>query len=385
MARAFWTWGLIGASLVLCPAAAFAVTLTIAYSAAEVGGGRVAVPVSIDCWAGEEASTVQFDIAFDDDLMSLIDVTPGMAAADAGKQVSLSSLAPGVVRVIVAGFNQTPIPNGVIAEADFNVNAGTPAGFHTVAFGLAAVSDPYGAPLPIELLHGGIDVPGPEPAAGEAMKAEGEPEDETADQAEDQTEDPGDGSDDESLGLPSNGAAAPEESGGDSRPAPTTGERAREHSPAPASSQKGGAWLEPEDARPGVPYPASRERAPARTRSAARTPVRKVDRPQFDTRQAIQRASRSFEAPVSSQWRERGSIQETPTKLAMALRGESSRNGVDKADTACLALAVPGQEPPESASSIFVRTLTGISAGVLVLALSIILGVRLRWRTVSSG
>ena len=72
----------------------------------------------------EDVAGVQFDIVFDEANFELPAVETGVAADDAEKDVTFSVVGDGVARVVVIGFNQYIISDGVLANVFFDVNAG---------------------------------------------------------------------------------------------------------------------------------------------------------------------------------------------------------------------------------------------------------------------
>ena len=62
----------------------------------------------------ETAAGLQFDLEYDDSLVK-VEVLPGTVAALAEKVVQSASPSPGRLRILVIGFNQNVITNGVVA------------------------------------------------------------------------------------------------------------------------------------------------------------------------------------------------------------------------------------------------------------------------------
>ena len=189
--------GLLGLAFglgLICATPSSGATLTAGFAEAYPGEIGASIPIFIEGAAGDSVSTLQFDIAYGQDTIHLPAVTPGPAAEEAGKMVSFTPFAPGVVRVLVAGFNQTAVGDGVIAEALFDVPADTPGGFYAVALGMVNLSDPYGIPLEVNTIGGGLQVIRDDEDAfeddpeGEIKNTEGE-EAETVVEEDEETED----------------------------------------------------------------------------------------------------------------------------------------------------------------------------------------------------
>jgi len=135
-----------------------AATLSVGQVDATPGETTVAVPLSLVLSPGNVIAALQGDIAFDSQMLSLSDVSIGPAAAIANKSVSFSIQAPGLVRLIIAGLNQTAIADGVVANMIFSVANSTPSGMQAITLSNALAADPTGAPVPISPVSGGIAV-----------------------------------------------------------------------------------------------------------------------------------------------------------------------------------------------------------------------------------
>ena len=85
----------------------------------DVGGGRIVVPISNTLESGDAPSTLQFDLHYPPQQIKPVDVVAGIAVEAAGKGVSYNVVQPGVIRVIAAGLNRSPITDGLIAELTF--------------------------------------------------------------------------------------------------------------------------------------------------------------------------------------------------------------------------------------------------------------------------
>jgi len=135
-----------------------AATLSLGQQSGMPGDTDVSVPVSLCSAPGEEVAGAQFDIVFDDTILSLPDVVAGPAASDAVKYVYSSEFEPGMVRVIVMGLNQTTIADGVIAYALFTVADEASVGAQYLSLTQVLLSDPYGLAVPSESVSGSVYV-----------------------------------------------------------------------------------------------------------------------------------------------------------------------------------------------------------------------------------
>jgi hypothetical protein len=119
----------------------------------DVAGGRTdaIVPVTLSANEDEQVAAVQFDVTFDAAALELPEksgVTPGAAADAAGKQVSFAAIAPGTVRVIVAGFNQEYMKPGDLALLHFKSRGNTAESWR-IGFENLLLSDPKGHRVPV--------------------------------------------------------------------------------------------------------------------------------------------------------------------------------------------------------------------------------------------
>jgi len=145
-------------SVVLTCTACFGATLTAGEISAAPGSQGVALPISLALDAGDEVASLQFDILFDGGTLALPLVVIGSAAQSAAKELSYFALGLDTVRVVIAGLNQTAIPEGAVAQALFNVDAAAPEELSVVTLGYVVLADPFGSEVDAEVVSGGIDV-----------------------------------------------------------------------------------------------------------------------------------------------------------------------------------------------------------------------------------
>ena len=86
-------------------------------SVQNVGAGQWNVPIRLN--DGGDVSSLQFDLHFPNEQLTVADVTTGGAASSTNKGASFNVVRPGVLRVIVAGMNQLSIGDGVVANVAF--------------------------------------------------------------------------------------------------------------------------------------------------------------------------------------------------------------------------------------------------------------------------
>ncbi len=107
--------------------------------------------------AAEQETTagLQFDLEYDDSLVK-VEVLPGTAAVLAEKTVQSASPSPGRLRILVIGFNQNVITNGVVALVRVSPIGETRSSPSTkVRLAGAAATDRSGADL--ELVARGLE------------------------------------------------------------------------------------------------------------------------------------------------------------------------------------------------------------------------------------
>ena len=76
---------------------------------------RVVMPIAFSVIGEEQVSVIQFDLLFDTGALTAADVRVGPASESAAKDINVTEQPDGSVRVILYGFNQNAIPDGVIA------------------------------------------------------------------------------------------------------------------------------------------------------------------------------------------------------------------------------------------------------------------------------
>ncbi len=97
-------------------------------------GGSVVIPVEMESSGGSQVTVVSFHILFNNDLVRLneefgqggAEAGPALLASD--KDVAVNSLEPGRVIVLAVGFNMNLIPDGVLLNLGFIVDADVPPG-----------------------------------------------------------------------------------------------------------------------------------------------------------------------------------------------------------------------------------------------------------------
>ncbi len=117
-------WGLSGMLVMLGAGKVWAGELEVAHVAAQAGQS-VSVPVSYQQGGGTAATALMTDINFDPAALSNPRCAAGAAltSGSADKMVQCAEASPGVLRVILFGLNQNPIPDGEVATVTFDVSA----------------------------------------------------------------------------------------------------------------------------------------------------------------------------------------------------------------------------------------------------------------------
>jgi hypothetical protein len=102
-------------ALIIVPA----VSLDLRLGPSSVSPEAVAVPVVLDVVPEEPVTSLQADVLFPANELEFYQAFPGEAASFAGKNVAVALIGESALRLIVAGFNQTIMPSGVVAELYF--------------------------------------------------------------------------------------------------------------------------------------------------------------------------------------------------------------------------------------------------------------------------
>jgi len=140
------------------------INFTASSSGIAIGSGAVDAQgnASIDIAftsAGQAVAALQFDIGYPDQVFAF-SVSSGGAANNSGKTIYTSDLQPGSKRILIAGLNQNPIGNGVLATLSIQANQATPPGFYPLAISNVVASDGSGSAVSVSASGGGLVVPG---------------------------------------------------------------------------------------------------------------------------------------------------------------------------------------------------------------------------------
>jgi len=135
---------------------------TLAAQAAQISVGSVTttpgstVPVNIQFAAqGAQCAGLQFDLQFDPSLT--VTATVGASGAAAGKSLSTGTISSGTTRFLIAGFNQTPIGDGVIVSLSI-VIPNPSASTYTLHVLNSSASDASGNSIALQSVDGVITV-----------------------------------------------------------------------------------------------------------------------------------------------------------------------------------------------------------------------------------
>lgn len=142
-------------SVMLWSGLAWSAQLTLGGAQADAGAVGVLLPVSLLSENDESVASLQFDIQFDSQSLSVDAIQVGEAAQNANKTLSTSTLNPGHMRVIIAGFNQNAIANGSVARVYVTVGQ-VPDGTYPLDLINAILSTPGGQSVPVVLESGAI-------------------------------------------------------------------------------------------------------------------------------------------------------------------------------------------------------------------------------------
>jgi hypothetical protein len=121
------------------------------------GGAGSAVDLSVSLSPGASSvSTLQFDLTFPASL-SYVSTATGSASSSAGKSAAGSAIAGGA-RIVVFGYNQTPIGSGQLAAIRLNIASGTIPGVMPVTITGLVASDPSGNAVTLLGINGTVTV-----------------------------------------------------------------------------------------------------------------------------------------------------------------------------------------------------------------------------------
>lgn len=123
-----------------------AVGLDLHFGQRVVSPEAIAFPLFLEVGSDEPVASLQADIGFTADSLEFFQAFPGEAASAAGKDLAVAVLGDSQLRIIVAGFNQTLVPGGVVAELYFVPLGNAQAG--SVQIVGAVFSGPSGENLP---------------------------------------------------------------------------------------------------------------------------------------------------------------------------------------------------------------------------------------------
>lgn len=143
--------------------------------------GELRIPVIVQGGDEEALAGVQFDVHYDPTQYTLVSVTPGAIATEAGKEVVFAETIPGQGRVLVTGFNNTTLADGQVATLVLRPLDGESA-HDEISIARFLATDPDGNSVPLDY----EDIYGYAPTAPE----EQEPEKETAPEETDTGESP---------------------------------------------------------------------------------------------------------------------------------------------------------------------------------------------------
>ena len=116
--------------------------------------------VALESQGVVQVAALNFDLSYDENQLTVADVTIGAAAASAGKSVTWLLPSTGIVRVVVSGVNQNVIGDGAVANVLFHVLSSAVQGSHTLVVGNVVASDPSGGGITVSSTNGSFSVSG---------------------------------------------------------------------------------------------------------------------------------------------------------------------------------------------------------------------------------
>lgn len=141
--------------LLLGVAKASAATLGLGSANGTPGGATVVLPVTLTPDTAETVVAFQLDLGFDAAFLTLANIALGPASTAASKTLSVNTLGPGAVRVLVAGINQTAIAGGDVLDISVQVNSGA-TGITDISLSGVVLADPTGHSVPVTTANGTI-------------------------------------------------------------------------------------------------------------------------------------------------------------------------------------------------------------------------------------
>ena len=120
----------------------------------DVQGSTLAVPVLFLSQA-DSVSNVQFDLEYDSSVINLTAVV-GEAARVSGKVLASSDVTPNRKRFLLAGLNQTPIPDGALINIFVSLAPNASDGAYTLRFSNVMAADADARPLDPDSVDGAI-------------------------------------------------------------------------------------------------------------------------------------------------------------------------------------------------------------------------------------
>ena len=142
-----------------------AATLTVGSNSGLPGAKNILIPINLISAPGEKACSFNLDLNFDISRLAFKAVALGPKSVEAGKSLSHSLPDPNKVRVIVIGFNQNIIGDGVVLNFTFDILSNAPSGKAELTITKPSVSDPDGKLLPVTTNNGSITVGGNNPSS----------------------------------------------------------------------------------------------------------------------------------------------------------------------------------------------------------------------------
>lgn len=144
------------AVIMLFPALARAATLST--PAVATDGAEFALPLMLSSLPNEKVAGLQFDLAVDPEVFTVRGVDTGASVTQAGKLVSSNAVGSGRLRVIIAGLNQTAIPDGELIRLRLVPQSDADAGVYELSFSGVVLSDPGGKRLNADTKLGAISI-----------------------------------------------------------------------------------------------------------------------------------------------------------------------------------------------------------------------------------
>lgn len=135
-----------------------------------VSGDIITVPVLLDGDVGDGAAAASFRLNYNPSVVEIVDISAGLAATSAGKDVRGNVREPGGYQVVLMGMNMQTMAGGEVAMVQLRKLADTESGRTNVSITDTSLASAQGTEIPsrgstgtIDFAEAGTEEPGTEP------------------------------------------------------------------------------------------------------------------------------------------------------------------------------------------------------------------------------